>query len=65
MDIFLQESINKIDFPKDWNKVWNKDSSCLHDNCSSCDGTGVRKDGLGSCIHMISCPCKKCSPRMF
>jgi len=38
-------------------------SRCLHDNCSACGGTGVRKDGLGACVHMISCPCPKCSPR--
>ena len=34
---------------------------CLHDGCIECVGTGVRKDG-SSCIHMISCPCSKCSP---
>lgn len=39
-------------------------SSCLHDNCSYCDGTGIRKDGLGPCVHMMSCSCPKCSPRM-
>lgn len=34
---------------------------CLHDQCTSCHGTGI--DGNGrSCIHMISCPCPKCSP---
>ena len=44
------------------NKISNSNSQCLHDNCSVCDGTGIRKDGLGSCIHMISCPCPKCSP---
>lgn len=36
-------------------------SDCMHDNCPTCSGTGVRNDGLGSCIHGISCPCKKCS----
>lgn len=35
---------------------------CLHDTCPTCGGTGVRKDGLGSCIHMISCPCPRCNP---
>lgn len=34
---------------------------CLHDNCSSCHGTGRKADG-SMCIHMISCPCPKCSP---
>lgn len=34
--------------------------ACLHDNCSSCNGTGIRKDGLGPCVHMISCSCPKC-----
>jgi len=46
-------------------KIYGKENSqCLHDNCSMCDGTGIRKDGLGACIHMISCSCLKCSPRM-
>lgn len=34
---------------------------CLHDSCQECHGTGVKKDG-SSCIHMISCPCPKCTP---
>lgn len=50
---------NPCSLKKDWR---NKNSKCLHDNCSQCDGTGIRKDGLGSCVHMISCPCPKCSP---
>lgn len=35
---------------------------CLHDHCTSCHGTGVRLDG-SACVHMLSCPCPKCSPR--
>ena len=35
---------------------------CLHDNCTECYGTGVRHDGSG-CVHMMSCPCPKCTPR--
>jgi hypothetical protein len=34
---------------------------CMHDQCSSCYGTGMKFDG-SPCIHMISCPCPKCSP---
>jgi len=34
---------------------------CLHDSCPECIGTGLRRIG-GSCIHMISCPCPKCTP---
>ncbi len=37
-------------------------SECLHNRCSECLGTGVRRDG-GACVHMISCPCPRCSPR--
>lgn len=33
---------------------------CLHDSCTECVGTGVKKDGT-QCVHMISCPCPKCS----
>jgi hypothetical protein len=61
----------KID---EWSHAWEftirkvssfkKNSDCIHDNCSSCDGTGIRKDGLGPCIHMMSCSCPKCSPKM-
>jgi len=39
------------------------DTPCLHKSCPLCNGTGRRKDGLGSCVHMISCTCPKCSPR--
>ena len=35
---------------------------CAHDSCNECHGTGIKKDG-SSCVHMISCPCPKCSPR--
>lgn len=35
---------------------------CVHENCPECVGTGIKKDG-SSCVHMISCPCPKCSPR--
>lgn len=34
---------------------------CMHDQCQQCHGTG--KTANGPCIHMISCPCPKCSPR--
>lgn len=34
---------------------------CLHDNCPLCNGTGIKLD-RSQCIHMISCPCPKCTP---
>lgn len=35
--------------------------NCLHDSCNKCHGTG--RDNKGRmCVHMISCPCPKCSP---
>ena len=34
---------------------------CLHDGCSECHGTGIKKDGSG-CIHSLSCPCPRCNP---
>lgn len=36
-------------------------SKCLHSNCPHCGGTGNRRDGLGMCIHGISCNCPKCT----
>ena len=34
---------------------------CLHDSCPECVGTGIKRDG-STCVHMISCPCPKCTP---
>jgi hypothetical protein len=39
-----------------------KEQSCLHDGCVECHGKGIKKDG-SICIHWISCPCPKCTPR--
>lgn len=36
-------------------------SDCMHDNCPTCGGSGVNRNTGGSCIHGISCPCKRCS----
>lgn len=35
---------------------------CLHDACTECVGTGVKRDG-STCIHGIACPCPKHSVR--
>lgn len=40
----------------------NTKYGCLHANCPDCEGKGVKKQGGGACIHMISCPCPLCSP---
>jgi hypothetical protein len=45
--------------------VWDSiphGSQCMHDNCPECGGTGIKRNGGGTCIHMISCPCPKCTP---
>lgn len=34
---------------------------CLHDQCTSCHGTGKKINGE-ACIHWISCTCPKCTP---
>ena len=34
---------------------------CMHDQCQECHGTGIKYNGQ-TCIHMISCPCPKCTP---
>lgn len=52
-----QEHLRNVQGERDYN--WQP---CLHDGCPDCCGTGIKRDGTG-CIHMISCPCPKCSPR--
>lgn len=39
----------------------NKSTECLHDKCENCHGTGTTENHE-PCVHMISCPCEKCSP---
>jgi len=45
-------------YTNDVNKPFNA-QPCMHDQCPSCHGTGVRING-GSCIHGIACSCPKC-----
>jgi len=51
----------RINQPIIGNKNRNSKSNCLHNNCTQCHGTGVKKNGQ-PCHHMISCPCDICSP---
>lgn len=53
------------DLEKMHRKVGETEQKCLHKSCPDCQGTGVKKNGIFQgqpCIHMISCPCKRCSP---
>jgi len=43
-----------------WKNMKEENRQCLHQQCSSCRGTGIKKD-KSVCVHMISCPCPKCS----
>lgn len=36
-------------------------SNCLHLSCPNCHGTGINKINGSRCIHMIACPCPRCS----
>ena len=40
-----------------------QDDQCLHLQCPSCHGTGVNKSTGRVCIHHLSCPCPRCTPR--
>lgn len=40
----------------------NDQVQCLHMGCTSCWGTGVKADG-SPCVHCLSCPCPRCTPR--
>jgi hypothetical protein len=50
-----REHLKNVNRDSDW-------QPCLHDSCLRCHGTGIQLDGT-PCIHGISCPCPKCSPR--
>lgn len=38
-----------------------KEIECLHLRCTECGGSGLKANGT-TCVHMISCKCKMCSP---
>lgn len=46
------------------NQDQSREVDCLHNQCTECVGTGIRKDGT-KCLHMISCPCSRCTPSML
>jgi len=50
-----QEHLRNINSEDNW-------QPCLHDGCEQCIGTGRKRDG-SMCVHMLSCPCPKCSPQ--
>lgn len=50
---------NKL--PKGDYKKWLNSQDCRHNQCPKCHGNGVDEKGM-ACIHMISCPCPRCSP---
>ena len=58
-DYMYQENVNKY-----WNRRSKEsEARCLHRECPMCNGTGTNKVTGEACIHMISCPCPKCTPR--
>lgn len=58
------EPLSRKQFPNDMINEFYKNNGtgkvpCMHENCSGC------KNGTCSGVHMMSCPCPKCSPRML
>lgn len=40
--------------------IFQDDQKCLHKSCPDCEGSGRKKNGQ-LCVHMISCPCRRCT----
>lgn len=45
-----------------WVDNTDENQKCLHHTCTECHGSGKKRDGT-PCVHFISCPCPKCTPR--
>lgn len=71
-DFYTPSDLNRLQYEEDLkkrqinhlNNIQRQQNTnwrpCLHDSCTECHGTGVRRDG-GMCLHGISCPCPKCT----
>lgn len=59
----MQDNNLEYDLKDFWEEPikFPKERYCLHDGCTDCHGTGRKRTGE-LCVHMISCPCHKCSP---
>lgn len=55
-----QESKSSRFFNFEEEKDCMSEQKCLHESCPDCNGSGVKKNGQ-PCIHMLSCPCRRCS----
>ena len=58
---FIFNNTNNTEFFQQ--PYYSDNNTCLHDNCIKCKGTGKNINTGELCIHMISCPCPKCTPR--
>lgn len=47
-----------VPFGQSFQPAWRP---CMHEQCPSCVGTGITSTG-SPCVHMISCPCPRCTP---
>ncbi len=58
--------MKEVNFPQ---RPWKDSESvrktikkrCMHEMCLQCHGSGIKGNGQ-IYVHMISCPCEKCSP---
>ena len=58
---FIEEWKRICDLADKFGQLTDRQDNCLHRHCTECNGTGTKKSG-GPCVHMISCPCPKCTP---
>ena len=59
--MYPKELAKRIENGEKWSLGKDR-QKCLHDACPDCHGTGKKHDGT-MCIHFLSCPCPKCTPR--
>jgi len=62
MDTPNKKIYNYIDADILFANTNERNSNCLHDNCTKCHGTGVDTILGTMCFHYLYCGCSKCSP---
>lgn len=62
----LTNGTSVVEYPKIFSQLINnvkqdKRVNCLHNSCTQCNGTGIKKTDNSFCVHGVACSCNSCT----